>query len=295
MRFIERLTKPASETASLDLILRLTLLEILMRPMGYWAIRPILLLLSALGLLLPKILRAPVTWFCLTILVAWRLIDDWPLPDNHIYLLSYWCLTLFLALISIQTEDTARKASRLLLGLAFGFAVLWKGFLSDDYLDGRFFRVTFLQDERFAYSAMLFGKLTEKQLIENRQYLNPLPDGTQLLEPPQLVEPGSLRTLVTITTWGAIAMEALIAFAMLFPLTGKVQNVRHILLLLFCVVTYAFAPVAGFGWLVLVMGMAQCKPEQKIWRNLYFVTYLLVLLYSEIPWSQLVFDILNKA
>jgi len=292
-RWPARLSRPAVETGSLDLVLRLTLLEILLRPMGFWAVRSLLLLLSTLGLLIPKVLRTPATWLALTILVAWRLIDDWPLSDNHIYLLGYWCLTLFLSLISNRGSETARKSARLLLGLAFAFAILWKGVLSDDYLDGRFFRVTFLLDERFAHSTMLFGGLTEKELLQNRNYLNALPEGAELLEPLKLIEPPAFQTLVKAATWGSLFLEGAIALVFLIPLRGRFLILRHLLLLSFCIVTYAFAPVAGFGWLILVMGLAQCDSSQKIWRNLYFATYMIVLLYSEIPWSQLLFSLLK--
>ena len=159
-KLIKRWSKPSGETGPLDLVLRLALLEILLRPVGFWAIRASLLVLSAVGLLVPKVLRAPLTWLCLSLLVGWDLIDGWPLPDNHIYLLCYWCFAIFLALHSSRMFETIHLNSRLLLGLAFLFAFLWKGFLSVDYMDGRFFRVTLLQDDRFAHTAMFFGGLT---------------------------------------------------------------------------------------------------------------------------------------
>ena len=66
---------------------------------------------------------------------------------------------------------------------------------------------------------------------------------------------------------------------------------RHGLLLGFCVVTYAFAPVAGFGWLLLVMGAAQTD-EADVWlRRAYVAAFLVVLLYSEVPWAGLLLDL----
>jgi hypothetical protein len=282
---------PVVETGALDLVLRLTLLEILLRPMGFWAIRASLLLLAAIALLVPRILRAPLTWLCLSGLVAWELVDAWPLPDNHIYLLCYWCLAISLALISIEIHLTLAKASRLLLGLTFLFAVLWKAFLSPDYLDGRFFRVTLLQDERFEHTAMLFGGLQKEQLAENRHYLFPLPEGAELLEPPQLVEPIALTRLAKLFTWSALFMEAALAIILFIPLRERFTYLRHLFILGFCVTTYAFAPVAGFGWLVLVMGLALCRENQERWRIAYFITYLLVLVYSEIPWTQILYNL----
>ena len=49
-----------------------------------------------------------------------------------------------------------------------------------DYLDGRFFQVTLLTDERFADSAQLLGGLSAEELAENREYLRILPPGAEL-------------------------------------------------------------------------------------------------------------------
>jgi hypothetical protein len=222
-----RLLKPAGETGFLDLTLRLTLLAVLLLPMGFWAIRASLLLIAVLGLLLPKILRAPLTWICVSGVIAWQLIDAWPLCDNHIYLLCYWCLAIFLALISFDIHKVLAANSRFLLGLTFLFAVLWKAFLSPDYIDGRFFRVTLLQDERFAHTAMLFGGLTESQLRENREYLFPLPQGAELLDPPELVEPPALKRLAIIFTWGSLLMESALAMILLIPFASLRMRLRR--------------------------------------------------------------------
>ena len=51
--------------------------------------------------------------------------------------------------------------------------------------------------------------------------------------------------------------------------------------------TYAFAPVAGFGWLLLAMGLAQCQDEWTLLRVIYIGMFVLVLFYSEVPWAGL--------
>ena len=61
-------------------------------------------------------------------------------------------------------------------------AVLWKAVLSPDYVDGRFFRVTLLTDERFADASLVFGGLSRDQMAENRAFLEPLPEGAELLD-----------------------------------------------------------------------------------------------------------------
>ena len=62
-------------------------------------------------------------------------------------------------------------------------------------------------------------------------------------------------------------------------------------LVLFCVTTYALAPVAGFGWLIATMGLAQCRPNQRTLRVAYITVFLLILLYSEIPWTGVLADL----
>ncbi|HWO00609.1 MAG TPA: hypothetical protein VNS63_15225, partial [Blastocatellia bacterium] len=215
--------------------------------------------------------------------------------DNHVYLLAYWCLAAALALGAKDVAGTLRRSSRLLVGAAFLMAVIWKGLLSPDYLDGRFFSVTLLTDPRFENATLLLGGLNAEQLAESREYLRPLPEGAELLDGPELFEPPAFKLLTRVSTWGLLVLEALIAFACLLSLPRRAVAWRHILLLLFCIVTYAFAPVAGFGWLLLTMGFALCGPEQRVLRASYLTAWCLVLLYDEVPWSGLLVDWLGRA
>ena len=281
---MKRWISPVSEISGWDWLLRLTLIDLLLRPIGPWGIRPLILVIAASGLIFPKVLRTPLTWLALSILWTARIIADWPMPDNHIYLLAYWCLCLFLALVSPSRDVTLATGSRLLIAFAFVFAVLWKAVLAPDFLDGRFFRVTLLTDERFQDSVLFLGGLNRDELKHNRQYLEPLPPGAELLNPPKLIEPASFRIFATVATWGTLAFEAIIALLFLIP-GEKLYWARHIMLLLFCVVTYSFAPVAGFGWLLLVMGMALCRAEHNALKAIYVTAFFLVLIFAEIPWA----------
>jgi hypothetical protein len=68
---------------------------------------------------------------------------------------------------------------------------------------------------------------------------------------------------------------------------------RHAVLLLFCGVTYAFAPVAGFGRLLLVMGLSQLDPRRVWWVRAYLAIFLVVILYDKIPWVDLTLNLLR--
>lgn len=280
---------PAAAADALDTPLRLTLIVLLLRPMGPWYVRASLLLVAMLGLLAPAVLRAPGAWLALALLLGLRLVVDWPLPDNHLYLLAYWCLAVGLALRHAAPARVLAKSGRLLIGLAFLCAVLWKAVLSPDYLDGRFFRVTLLTDERFTDVVTLAGGLTAADLAENRRFLTPLPEGAELLDPPVLHEPAGLRWLARTATWGGLALEAIVAVLFLWPRPGPVAAwCGHAAVLLFCTATYALAPVAGFGWLLLAMGLASTDVDQHRWRRVYLAAFVLVLLYAEVPWPALV-------
>jgi hypothetical protein len=84
---------------------------------------------------------------------------------------------------------------------------------------------------------------------------------------------------------GGLGIEALVAVLCLLPSRAGLELARHAALMLFCGLTYALAPVAGFGWLVATMGLAQCRSDQRIVRAGYIAVFFLVLLYSEIPWA----------
>jgi hypothetical protein len=276
-----------------ELILRLTAIELLLRPMGPWGVRPLILAAAGLAILSPRTLISSWTWYALSALLAARIIADWPLPDNHIYLLTYWCLALALSLGAANPARTLATSARLLVGTAFLMAVIWKALLSPDYLDGRFFRVTWLTDARFTDAVQLLGRLSPAELTHNRESLDPLPEGAELLDPSPPPEPPAFRYLVTASTWGVLLLEALVALSFLVPYGSRAGPLQHVGLLLFCGITYAIAPVAGFGWLLLTMGAALCRPDQRALRAMYIAMWFLVLFYSEIPWANLILSRLS--
>jgi hypothetical protein len=284
---------PVPAAASLEAALRLTAIALLLRPMGPWFVQPVLLALATLTLVSPRLLRDSRVWFGVALAIAIRIADDWPLADNHIYLLGYWALAIALALRSTDAAAHLAISSRWLVGLAFVCAVLWKAVWSHDFLDQRFFRVTLLTDPRFTELTMLVGGLTAQQLEANRAALTPLPQGAELLNAPPVEEPTRLRVLAAISTWGILALEGLVAALMLAALGPGTAWARHAGLLVFCAVTYAWAPVAGFGWLLLVMGLAQARATAQWLRRAYVGAFLGVLFYTEVPWPDLVLDYLR--
>jgi len=281
---------PTSGAAYFDAALRLSAIALLLRPMGSWLVRPAILAIAVLVLISPRLLRSPLMWGALAGLTAIRIAEDWPLADNHIYLLGYWLLAVALSLRASDALGTIAFASRWLVGLAFAFAVLWKAVLSPDFIDGRFFRVTLLTDPRFGAMAQLIGGLSREELDANREALALMPDGAELLDPPVIHEPPRLAMLAKASTFGILALEAAVALLMLAPAVRIQVWWRHAALLLFCGITYAFAPVAGFGWLLLAMGLAQLEPRQIWLGRAYVAGFVVVLFYGELPWAELLVE-----
>jgi hypothetical protein len=62
------------------------------------------------------------------------------------------------------------------------------------------------------------------------------------------------------------------------PLPGHplVSQIRNIILLLFTVTIYAVAPVKGFGWILMLSGIAQSHEDEKAFRIAYLLTFLLI-------------------
>lgn len=268
-----------------DLARRLTLADLVLQPVGVGWIRPTLLAAAVLGLVLPSLARSVWFWLGLAVLTGLRVAWTWPLADNHAYLLSYWCLAVAIAARDGDPRAALAWSGRVLLGLVFALAVLWKT-ISPDYLDGRFFRVTLVADERFAPFATLAGGLDDAELSERRSHVVQHVDG-EVAELPPPPESARFRAVSWLATLATFTAEALLALAFLWPTGRGLARVRDPLLISFCAATYLVAPVSGFGWLLVALGVAQTDPARVRLRAAYLVVFGLVYLYDQIPWAQL--------
>lgn len=267
-----------------DLALRLLLVALLFQPVGQRWLRPVFVTLAALGLLSPRALRSPGLWAALTLLAGARLVSGWPNNDNHAYLLAYWCLAAALATASSERDRILAWNGRALIGLAFLFATLWKVALSPDFLDGGFFRVTLVDDPRFADFTRLAAGLDAETFDGLRALVSEHQDGLFIPRPELPVPPKRLLAVADALTASTLAVEAAVAIAFLAPLGWRIARARHVLLAVFCATTYALAPVAGFGWLLLSMGVAACEPQRERMRSVYLVAFVVVLFATRWPW-----------
>jgi hypothetical protein len=177
-----------------------------------------------------------------------------------------------------------RRNARLLVCLTFFFAAPWKGILSKDYLNTSFFHYTLLTDRRSASFAQLFGGMTAEWRQANQAALRELFAFRAESNLAPLVYPARLVWLAALVTYGTLLLEALVALAFAAPRLGWLYRRRHWLLLSFTVGTYAVAPVAGFGWVLMILGYARCEPELRRTRTAYLAGFLVIQVYT-VPWG----------
>jgi hypothetical protein len=272
-----------------ELAAKLTLLALLLSPVGNWFIRPFTLGLSVAGLLIPGMWRSPSLWAALALLTGIRFYISWPLADNHAYLLSYWCLA-FAVSAWLGNREVLFSNARYLVALTFGFAALQK-WMSPDYLNGVFFLVTFFLDERFEDFVVLFSSVTFEQIDIAREYLEGDYRSTPAPDSLPFVIPDSMWWLAILSTAWNLLEQTLVAIVFLAPKNSRLGRLRDPMLLLFCFTIYAVVPVVSFGWLLLAMGIAQSDEKSATIRYWYMGAFFALIFFYEVPWA----EILNTA
>jgi hypothetical protein len=266
---------------------RLTCLTLLFVPVGGWYLRPAVLVLAAAGLVFGDLCRSRWLWLALALLTGLRAALDWPLADNHAYLLAYWCSALAIAAWTGDLVTLSRNA-RLLIGLTFAFAALQK-WTSPSYVNDVFFLTTFLLDDRFEDLVVLLTSVSYEQIDAAREYLrSDYRSGPPVGDLPFEL-PWSFLLLARVSTWWNLLDQALVAVAFLVSPASRLGRMRDPILLLFCFVTYAAAPVASFAWLLLSMGVTQSEKAASV-RYGYLAAFIVMVFYYEVPWAEVLVD-----
>jgi hypothetical protein len=271
-----------------NLALRLTLLDLILRPIGSWEIRVPVLITSILGLVIPGLLKNPAVWFLLTGFTLSRVILDWPLSDNHAYLLFLWCFAIFISTLR-KDKILLAKNAKLMIGLVFTFAFIWKVFLSPDFLDKRFFGFAMVADPRFTEFTQLTCDITEDELYDFRDYITQHVDGHLLYSDVIDLNLNCINKISGFLTYYTIILELLVALFFLIPKKLAISKYRDYILIMFCISVYSVATVEGFGWLLIAMGISQNDNKKQI-KLLYLLSFLVILMYREVP----VFDIILR-
>jgi len=280
--------KEFSKKNAAELSTQFTLLTLLLTQVGIAYTRPFILSLAAIGLLSSRLCKHPLLWFSLFLLTGFRVFDQWPMADNHAYLLALWCLTFFLTSYRESSTRILANNARILIGLVFLLASFQK-ISAADYMNGTFFRYLFLTDDRFEDFAVLFGNISYQQIDDARKLLDAYLFSPTLFHGEIVPISVEFNLLVMLATWWNVLDQIIVACCFLSPTNSLLYKHRDFVLLVFCITTYAVAPVPGFAWLLISMALAQSEPKSHIQIS-YFITFFIVLFYYQIHWTTLLVD-----
>lgn len=272
-RFVRGLFDALLDQPIDELVLRLTLLVLILHGASDTFLDVALTVLCGFLLLSPKHLKSPPLWGFLCAFVWWINATAWLWIDNHKFLMSYWTLACAVAVASSDPRKILAWNGRLLVGLTFLFAVVWK-LIGGQYLNGEFFYHTMLTDERFEIIATSLGGVSpadidQARIIEDsvRAWPTETTTGT-------ILDSQRLWTVSLILSWWTLLVESAIAIDFLFlSKSAAARRTRDWILLGFIATTYPIAPVLGFGYTLVILGFAACPKERTATR----VAYLVVL------------------
>jgi len=253
-----------------------TLVVVLLSTTGAWYVAAPVALVAAAGLLWPGLRERPALWWALAGFLAAGVHQVWTRADNHQYLIVYWVLALALAAASSDPARARAAAARWLLAAVFVLATAWK-LTNPAFVDGSFFEFTLLTDSRFEPVATVLGGVAEADLEANRTVFEVMDGAEPGTSVGLLGRSARLVLLADVLTLWTLAIEGLVALAFLAPAGSRLGRGRDQVLLVFVVTTYLAAPVLGFGWMLLVLGLAQRRgsPERHL-RLAYVAAFVVV-------------------
>jgi hypothetical protein len=261
-----RLAGQLNRVSRVDLVLLLTVLTLLLYHNHFWYLSGPLTAVMVAGLVWAPMRAHAAYWLVMVILITGAGLITWYALDNHQYLFIYWCLAVFLALL-LRPEDRdpcLAQSAALLLGTAMLLAAVQK-LLSASYLSGAFFEYTLLSDARFEWLPWALGHLSLAQLQANRALVAALTDGgapNAGASAVTLIVTDQVQRLARAMTWFTVGMEATLALLFLMPrASARGAAVRSVLLVVFLIAVYPVAPVIGFAWILIAMGLAQLPVE----------------------------------
>ncbi len=269
-----------------DLLCYITLLLLLFYIDDVWYLEQPIRVLCFLGLFFKKARLNIEFWVAIVSIFAASNLIHWYLIDNHMYLMLYWVLTLLISRIIFAISQSQESSldilafnGRWLLVCCMSLAVFWKLFQAD-YTDGSFFEFTLITDERFKNFASKIGHVD----ISKLSYNGYVEQNIFMLKELKHVLSSSLQIekLAKALTWWTIGIEATIAILFLIPdhpSKRRFTMLKHWSLIFFILSTYLIAPVFGFAWLLILMGLA-CLPQgYGHMRLAYVITLLMTQLY----------------
>jgi len=264
------------------LVLRLTLFLLLLYGSSTALLDVPLKVICGLMLLSPSLITNQGMWVIICGLVWWVNATNWLWIDNHQILISYWCLVCSLAVSSKNPDGVLAWNGQIMIGLTFLFATIWK-IIAGEYGNGAFLHYTFLVEDRVEAVATFIGGLTPDALPQNRLLESIFRQFPQALEGVTLSSSHRLELFTLFASYWTLLIEGSIAISFLGGLIFIFFRFRDWLLILFIGTTYFLLPVLGFAYILIIMGLAQCSPQDRLTRIVYLVIFGLLQL-ARLPW-----------
>ena len=271
---------PAAEPSTrLDLYAIMTLLLLLVYPSGFWYVRIPITVFCVSAFVFRSLRLDPRFWFVVAMTVMAGNYQNWFLVDNHKYLLGYWCLALFCCLLTAAPEKSLALVANRLIAFSFVFAVFWK-IASSDFLDSTFFHYSLLFDERFRSVSELLAGMKSEMMDANRAAYQALIGYDSRMDAVQVLFTKGITYLARLITWWTLFIEVAVAVSFLWPLGKSISKWRDFVLIVFILSTYSVAPVLGFGWTLIIMGLVQCDSRYPFIRWLYMIAFVVLQIYN---------------
>lgn len=249
----------------------------------FWYLKLGIATLAVAALVARPLMRNPLVWLGLVGVFLWSFTTSWPEQNNHDFLKLYWCLGVGVSLLLADPGKALRVNARVLIGLCFLFATLWK-LISPDYLNNAFFNYFLLQDSRFSLLAEHLGGLNAPALVSDRAARAAQ---TAFGDPSiNIVTPMAAQVLwiARLMTWWTVFIECTVAAAFLLPRRFFLSRWRDVVLFGFVLSTYFVAPILYFAWILLAMGVVQCNRDAfRYAPAVYAALFLIVLMRFYIP------------
>jgi hypothetical protein len=276
------------ERPVLDLVAPLTLVLLLLYPVGSEPVRIALQLGSVAGLVYSPLQRTSGYWGVLAAGMGVGCLILWHDADNHKYLITYWCLALGLSCRADDTTKAVRINARLLIGLCFLWAVAWK-LRTPDFLTGEYYQFAMLTDERLFSVGQLFSGMSPDVYVQNQEAMERLTAYSTTFDRVSFEGVSVLRPVSLVLVAWTLLVESWVVISHLWPTSSKWgARSQYASLLLFIVTTYAAAHVGGYAWILTIMGLAQVRPARASWRLAYLGGLALVIVYQFGPIEYLV-------
>lgn len=267
----------------IELVGGMTLLLFLLYSESVWYLRVGAYALAVAGLLYRPLIRKAAFWLLIACFLVVGHARGWFQIDNHKYLITYWCLAFGLAMLATDPLRALRTNGRLLVGLAFLFAVIAK-LLSPDFMSGDFFNSLLVADGRFAGVASFFGGVLMQEIEMGSLARKDLLVFGDLTVPIDTVSSPRLQIMAQVMTWWTILIEVVVAVLFLWPEDRGPSRWRDPALLLFIATTYPIAPVIGFAWVLAAMGTAQSTTSSyRYGVVLYVAVFIFMMAASYVP------------